>query len=197
MNSRSQGRLRRFADRLSAYLIPRVGCPTSILPPRDVAVSAREAASALTVLVEHRRSWAVARLDLVTREVIVDAKARSEEARAHLRRIALEFIADRNAFDRLQGLATTPAAPDFDAHDSKTWSEIQLLADVTSADWYPPEPEERTAAAWASFYDTAHRFNDRFMMPDGEATAPRPTPPPTGQSSAGPAMPDPSRSVEE
>jgi len=197
MNSRSERRLRRFADSLRGHVIPRVGWPTSVLPPRHVEVSAREGASAVTVQVERRQSWAVARLDLDTRECVVSAEANSEDARSRLRRIALEFIADRNAFDRLRGLPTTPAPPDFDAYDAETWSEMQLLADVTSADWYPPEPEERTAAAWATFYETAHRFNARFTTQGDAATAPRPSPPPTGQSSAGPAMPGPSGSAGE
>lgn len=197
MNWRLDRRLQRFADRLSGHVIPRVGWPTSVLPPRDVKVTAREAARALTVQVERRRSWAVSRLDLDTREVVVSAKAHSDEARSRLRRIALEFIADRNAFDRLQGLATTPTPPAFDAHDAHTWSEMQLMADVTDADWYPPEPEDRSPASWASFYATAHQFNDRFTTPDAEATKPRPGPPPAGRSSAGPATPGPSGSAGE
>lgn len=197
MNRRCDRKLRRFADRLRGHVIPRVGWPTTVLPPRDVEVSAPEGASAVTVQVEGGGSWAVARLDLDTREVTVSAEALSEDERSRLRRIALEFVADRNSFDRLRGLPTTPAPPNFDAYDADTWSEMQLLADVTSADWYPPEPEERTIDAWATFYDTAHRFNDRFTTQGDAATAPRPSPPPTGQSSAGPAMPGPSGSAGE
>ncbi|WP_165931339.1 hypothetical protein [Curtobacterium sp. PhB136] len=170
--------------------IPRLGWPTTVLPPPGVRVSAHERASSVTVIVVDGRSDGTARLDLETREVVVSASGRDPKRRSGLRRLALEFVADRNDFDERCGLTTRPAPPTFDEHDSNTWTSLQLLADVTGSDWYPPPPAERSPSAWNAFYDMAHRFNDRVTKHDASARAPRPSPPPAARSSQDPATPD-------
>ncbi len=181
MNERSGRRLRRLVARLQEHEIPEVGWPTSVLLPRGIRAEAYERVEAVTIIVHERRRHGAARLDLLTREVAVSATGRTEEARSRLRRIALEFIADRNAYDQRRGLQTRFPAPVFDPHDTSTWTEMQLLAEVTDSDWYPAEPVDRSSAGWKTFYETAHRFNDRFTSPDAAATTPHPTPPRGGR----------------
>lgn len=170
--------------------VPRMGWPTTILPPAGFRAEAIERISNVTVIVTHGRFHGTARLDLETRETVVSASGRSEQIRSRLRRLALAFVADRNDYDERLGLTARPAPPTFDEHDTSTWTSMQFLADVTDSDWYPPEPAERSASAWAAFYATAHRFNDRFTTPGDAATTPHPAPPRVGRSSADPAMPD-------
>jgi hypothetical protein len=197
MNARSDGELRRVAKLLERRDIPRLGWPTTVLPPRRVRVTAIERTAAVTVIVTDGRFEGTARLDLETREVLVSATGRDEGHRSSLRRLTLEYVADRNDFDETCGIDTRPASPSFDEHDPDTWTEFQLLADVTASDWYPPPPAERSPAAWAVFYDTAHRFNDRLTTQDDAATTPHPTPPQAARSSADPATPDPSTPAAE
>lgn len=191
MNSSGTDVLLDIVEALRGHDIPRLGWPTSVLPPRGVHVTAYERPSTVTIVVSKGRSEGTARLDLETREVAVSATARSEQHRSRLRRLALAYVADRNDFDERSGIDVRPNPPLFDEQDADTWTPMQLVADVTGADWYPPTPQERSPAAWAAFYATAHRFNDRFMAPDVEATTLRPTPPRGGQLSANPATPDP------
>lgn len=191
MNAWLGDSLRQVASALQHRNIPRVGWPTTVLPPRGVSVTAVERAAAVTVIVSDGRFEGTARLDLETREVVVSATGCSEGHRASIRRLALEFVADRNDYDEHRGFNTQPTPPAFDEHDPDTWTELQLLADVTDSDWYPPPPTERSSAAWATFFETAHRFNDRFTTRDDAATTPRPNPPQAVRSSADPATPDP------
>ncbi|MFJ4220005.1 hypothetical protein [Curtobacterium luteum] len=160
-------------------------------------MTATERGAAVTVMVIDGRYEGVARLDLETREVAVSASGRSDAHRSSLRRLALEYVADRNDYDERCGMDVRPTPPTFDERDSDTWTDMQLFADVTDSDWYPPPPAERSPAAWAVFYDTAHRFNDRFTTRDDAATTPRLTPPQAVQSSADPATPDPSTPAAE
>lgn len=197
MNARGDGELRRMAKLLERRDIPRVGWPTMVLPPHGVRVTAIERAAAVTVVVTNGRHEGTARLDLETREALVSATGRDDGHRSSLRRLALEYVTDRNDFDERCGLNVRPDPPTFDEHDPDTWTEMQLLADVTDSDWYPPPPSERSPAAWAVFYDTAHRFNDRFTTQDDAATTPHPTQPQAVQSSADPATPDPSTPAAE
>jgi hypothetical protein len=181
MNGRASGFLQRFAARLQEHEIPEVGWATTVLLPRGVRARAYERAEAVTIVVTERRGVAAARLDLSTREVAISAKGASIVRLSRLRRIALDFVADRNAADHRNGIGTRGVPPIFDVHDSQTWTEMQLFAEVTDSDWYPPEPVDRGSDGWAAFYDTAHRFNDRFTSRDAAATAPHPTPPRGGR----------------
>ncbi|WP_146244152.1 hypothetical protein [Curtobacterium sp. MCBD17_032] len=146
--------------------------------------------SAVTIIVTHGKAHAAARLDLDTREVSISSVGRDAQLRRRLRRIALEFVADRNDYDERCGLPTHRTPPTFDEHDPNTWTSMQELADLVDGDWYPPEPQERSPAGWAAFYEMAHRFNDRFTTQDASATTPHPTPPQDARSSQGPATPD-------
>ncbi|MCJ1715087.1 hypothetical protein [Curtobacterium sp. VKM Ac-2922] len=181
MNLRADRVLRWIAAYLQQHDVPRVGWPASVVPPPGVHVEAVERASVVTIVVTEGRRHAAARLDLDTREVAVSTTGRDEQTRSKLRRIALHFVADRNAFDRRAGIETRSAPPSFDPGDPDTWTEMQLLADVTDSDWYPPEPVDRGSDGWAAFYATAHRFNDRFTQPDAAATVQHPAPPRGGR----------------
>ncbi|WP_146234107.1 hypothetical protein [Curtobacterium sp. MCPF17_046] len=189
--------MNRMRDSLAEFLaltrnreIPRVGWPTSVLPPEGVLVEAIAHGSAVTIIVTRGKAHAAARLDLDTREVSISSVGRDAQLRQRLRRIALEFVADRNDYDHRCGLPTRLTPPTFDEHDPNTWTSMQELADLVDGDWYPPEPQERSPAGWAAFYEMAHRFNDRFTTQDASATTPHPTPPQDAQSSQGPATPD-------
>ncbi|WP_140449083.1 hypothetical protein [Curtobacterium flaccumfaciens] len=190
MNSTDHARLREFVAMFTGHEVPRLGWPTSVLPPRGVQVEAVAHGSAVTIIVTRRRTNAAARLDLETREVAISSVGRGPELRERLRRLALEYVADRNDFDERCGLTTRLTPPTFDEHDPDTWTSMQELAEVIGGDWYPPEPQERSRAAWAAFYEMAHRFNDRFTTQDAAATTLHPTPPRDGQSSPDPATPD-------
>lgn len=190
MNIRSNESLRRLVAVFKGRQVPRVGWPTSVLPPRGVTVKVIEHDLSTTVLVEDGPFSAAARMDLATREVAVGIHQDSTPPLPALRRLALEYIADRNEFDELCGLDVHLPVPTFDEHDPKTWTSMQLFAEVTDSDWYPPTPAERSPAAWAAFYDTAHRFNDRFTLPDDAAIAPHPSPLQDERSSRGQARPD-------
>jgi hypothetical protein len=170
--------------------IPRLGWPTSVLPPQGVRVEAITHGSAVTTIVTCDKANAAARLDLDTREVAISSAGSDPQLRQRLRRVALEFVADRNDYDHRCGLPTRPAPPTFDEHDPDTWTSMQELASVVEGDWYPPEPQERSPAGWAAFYEMAHRFNDRFRTQDASATAQHPNPPQDVQSSQDPATPD-------
>lgn len=184
-------------DGLTAFLaltrnreIPRLGWPTSVLPPEGVRVEAIAGSSAVTIVVTLGRPHAAARLDLDAREVSISSAGHDAQLRQRLRRLALEFVADRNDYDHRGGLPTRPAPPTFDEHDPGTWTSMQELASVVEGDWYPPEPQERSPAGWAAFYEMAHRFNDRFTTQDASATAPHLTRPQDVRSSQDPATPD-------
>lgn len=186
-----------MAKLLSGHRIPRVGWPTSVLPPPGTRALARERGGAVTVTVTDRRAIATVRLDLQSRESAISASGADERARSRLRRLALAFIADRNAYDRRTGSKLSSVLPAFDEHDSATWTDMQLFADVTNSDWYPAEPLDRSTDGWAPFFAAAHRFNDRFESPDAAATAPHPTQPRGVQPSADPATPAPSTPAAE
>lgn len=195
MNRLMVDRLMLLAALLRDHEVPRVGWPTSVLSPRGVRIEVIECVGALTVTASALRGKATIRLDLSTRELVVSATGSTERRRSELRRVVLDLIADRNAFDRLSGIETRLPLPEFDEHDDKTWTEMQLLAAVCDADWCPPEPDDRSSAGWAEFYATAHRFNDRFATPADESITPRPIRPRAGRSSADRAMHDPSESA--
>lgn len=190
MTNTAGARLIEFVAMFTGHEVPRLGWPTSVLPPRGIQVEAVAHASAVTVIVTRGTTNAAARLDLETREVVISSEGHDPGRRRRLRRLALEFVADRNDFDERCGLTTRLTPPTFDEHDPDTWTSMQELADVIGGDWYPPEPQERSPAAWAAFYEMAHRFNDRFTTQDAAATTLHPTPPRDEQSSPDPATPD-------
>lgn len=173
--------------------VPRLGWPTSLLPPDGVHVSAVERAggSSLSIFASSEGAEAGVRLDLITREVVVTSSGMDAVQERTLRRLVLSYVADRNAFDEQCGIDTRPAPPDRGEDDPDRWTSMQLLAAVTDGSWYPPAPARRDPANWAEFFARAEEFNREFRRPDDVATAPRPVPPQAGQSSAGPATPDP------
>ncbi len=138
--------------------VPRVGWPVSFLPPPGVHVRATERNSTLNVFVTSDDSdvECLARLDLETREVVASPAG---AAHRRLRRLALRFVADRNAYDRRCGLDTTPPPPDFTLTDDATWSDMQLLAIVTKGLWYPPDPDLEDARTRLHSIALATRFN--------------------------------------
>lgn len=173
--------------------VPRLGWPTSLLPPDGVHVSAveRKGGSSVSIFASSEGAEAGARLDLITREVVVTSSGMDVVQERALRRLVLSYVADRNAFDEQCGVDTHPAPPNRGEDDPDKWTSMQLLAAVTDGSWYPPAPARRNPANWAEFFARTEEFNREFRGPDDVATAPRPVPPQAGQSSAGLATPDP------
>lgn len=171
--------------------VPRLGWPTSLLPPDGVHVEAFERGSSLSIFASSEGAEAGARLDLITREVVVTSSGMDAVQERALRRLVLSYVADRNAFDEQCGIETHPAPPDRGEDDPDRWTSMQLLAAVTEGSWYPPAPARKRHADWAEFFARTEEFNREFRRPRDVATAPRPVPPQAGQSSAGLATPDP------
>ncbi|OII30417.1 hypothetical protein BIU94_06475 [Curtobacterium sp. MMLR14_006] len=189
--------LGRVVAALTDREVPRLGWPTSVVPLRGVRIEAIAHDSAVTVVVTDGSAEASARLDLESREVVISSSGGDAQLRRRLRCHTLEFVADRNDFDHRRGLMTRPAPPDFDEHDPGTWTSMQELADVVDDDWYPPEPRDREPSGWASFYATAHRFNDRLPNSDAVATTQHSDPLRGERWSAGPATPGQPAPAEE
>lgn len=158
--------LRRFAAWAEQRDIPRLGWPVSFLPPPGMHVRAVERRARLDVFVtsDHSDTEAMARLDLNTREVIVSPRGATHR---QLRQLALHYIADRNHFDRLFGIDTTPESPTFTLDDVETWSSLQSLAWFTNSLWYPPAPRPGSGVTKMQWYATARRVNKQIAnQPD-------------------------------
>jgi hypothetical protein len=182
--------LRAVAAELSHRDLPRVGWPTTVVPPAGVRVRARERGSALTITVTGADAEAFARLDLQTREVVVDAFGGSTDVQRNLRRIALTYADDRSAFDERCGINVHPGFPDFEQEDLNSWTPMQYLAYSTIGYWYPPLPRRNDVDGWLQFIAASDRFNAELRALSDVAKAPRQVPPRDEQSSAGPATPD-------
>lgn len=186
-NESLQAFVRAFADRE----VPRVGWPTLLAPARGTQVVAFERAAVLTVIVSRDDVEAAAQMDLVSREVYVTAFDPDDALKQELRLLALNFMTDRTHYDRTCGLYTASDAPYFDEEDPDTFTEMQMRAEVTGSDWYPPAPMNRRAEDWAMFLSTARRFNDRPLLPAlPVATGPCSSRPLGEPPSAGQATPD-------
>nr|WP_253206123.1 hypothetical protein [Curtobacterium sp. L6-1] len=182
--------LQEFAAALSAYEIPRVGWPTSVLPPKGVRVRGSEHGSSVNIFVSSADGEAIARLDLETREVIVDATGDNEDILRLLQRLALRYVADRDDFDERRGVEVRPAPPEFLEDDPDTWSPLQLFAHITNSYWYPPGPSVPDLDGWLRFSVDTVRFNEwRVRRPDG-ARAQHPDPLQAERWFADPATPD-------
>jgi len=186
-----------FLSLIADVDVPRLGWPTSLLPPDGVHVEAFERGSSLSIFASSEGAEAGARLDLITREVVVTSSGMDAVQERALRRLVLSYVADRNAFDEQCGIDTHPAPPNRGEDDPDNWTSMQLLAAVTDGSWYPPAPARRNPANWAEFFARTEEFNREFRKPDDEAKALRQVPPRVGQSSADPATPDPPRPAEE
>ena len=182
--------LRAVAAELSYREVPRVGWPTTVVPPVGVRVRASERSTALTITVTGSDAEAFARLDLQTREVVVDAFGGRTDMQRNLRRIALTYADDRSDFDERCGIDVHPGFPDFEQENPNSWTPMQYLAYSTIGYWYPPLPRTNDIDGWLQFIAVSDRFNAELRVLSGEATAPRQVPPQAGQSSADPATPD-------
>lgn len=181
-----------IAAALSRHDIPRLGWPTSVVPPVGTHVRASERGGAVTITVTTTdgSSEAFARLDLDTREVVVDAFGGDAVRQRDLRRVALSFTDDRNAFDERCGINVHPWPPMFVQEDTSTWSPMQILAYSTIGYWYPPLPGPGDMNGWMQFFTLSGRFNGALRALSAEATTQRSTLPRGGRSSGDPATPD-------
>lgn len=152
-----------IANALRGREVPRLGWPTTLIPPAGVTVTVTVTASERHFTVDVRAAappiHAIARLDLQTREVLVDVAGGQRSERDAMRRLVLAYVDDRNDFDERCGLDAQPAAPTFSESDDSTWSSHQDLAYITNATWYPPTPRGNDPTGWLQYAVDVNRFN--------------------------------------